>query len=92
MVCSLAIGVVSGVVTALCGGGWGPSMLLGAGFTVTGWMFAALATVTAQIGSDARTASTIAVAVFGVLFVMRGFLFSMDAPTWTTWILSLIHI
>ncbi|UEA59831.1 multidrug ABC transporter permease [Gordonia otitidis] len=86
MVCSLAIGVVSGVVTALCGGGWGPSMLLGAGFTVTGWMFAALATVTAQIGSDARTASTIAVAVFGVLFVMRGFLFSMDAPTWTTWI------
>jgi len=83
--CSLAVGVVSGLLTVLCGGGWGPSMLLAAGFTVSGWMFAATAAVTAQIGSDARTATSIAVAVLGVLFVLRGFLISIGAPDWTTW-------
>lgn len=85
-VSSLAVGVVAGVVTSLCGGGWGPSLLLGAGFTATGWMFAAVAALTAQIGADARTANSIAVATLGVLFVLRGFLYSVEAPAWTTWI------
>jgi ABC-2 type transport system permease protein len=85
MVCSLAVGVVSGLLTVLCGGGWGASLLLSAGFTVTGWMFAAVAAVTAQIGSDARTATSIAVAVLGVLFVLRGFFYSIGAPSWTMW-------
>lgn len=86
VIASLAVGVVAGVITSLCGGGWGPSILLGAGFTVTGWMFAAIAAVTAQIGSDARTASSIAVGALGVMFVLRGFLFSIGAQSWTTWI------
>nr|WP_020790702.1 putative membrane protein [Gordonia sp. NB41Y] len=72
--------------TGLCGGGWAASLLLSAGFTVTGWIFAAVAAVTAQIGSDARTATSIAVTVLGVLFVLRGFLYSISAPAWTTWI------
>ncbi|TYQ14318.1 UNVERIFIED_ORG: ABC-2 type transport system permease protein [Gordonia westfalica J30] len=85
MMCSVAIGVVSGVTTGLCGGAWGPSMLLGAGFTVTGWMFAAVAVVSAQVGADARAATTISVSLLGVLFILRGFLYSVSAPTWTTW-------
>ncbi|MDL9937834.1 ABC transporter permease [Gordonia sp. ABSL1-1] len=85
-VAALAVGVISGVATGLCGGGWEPSLLLAAGFTVSGWMFAGLAAVTAQIGTDARTANSIAVAVLGVLFILRGFLYSIDAPAWTTWI------
>ncbi|MCR8899263.1 multidrug ABC transporter permease [Gordonia sp. GONU] len=85
VLCSLAIGVVAAVATGLCGGAWGSSMLLGAGFTVTGWMFAAVAVVSAQVGADARAATTISVSLLGVLFVLRGFLYSVSAPTWTTW-------
>ncbi|TSD93727.1 multidrug ABC transporter permease [Gordonia rubripertincta] len=85
MMCSLAIGVVAGVATGLCGGSWGSSMLLGAGFTVTGWMFAAVAVVSAQVGADARAATTISVSLLGVLFILRGFLYSVSAPSWTTW-------
>jgi ABC-2 type transport system permease protein len=83
---SLAAGVVAGVVTGLCGGAWGPSMLLGATFTASGWMFAGVAAVTAQIGSDARTASSLAVGTLGVLFLLRGFCASLDAPAWTLWV------
>ncbi|WP_059037756.1 ABC transporter permease, partial [Gordonia desulfuricans] len=86
VIAALAVGVVSGVITGLCGGGWEASLLLSAGFTITGWMFVAVAAVTAQIGSDSRTASSIAVTVLGILFVLRGFLYSIDAPAWTAWI------
>ncbi|MGB3414969.1 MAG: multidrug ABC transporter permease, partial [Microbacteriaceae bacterium] len=83
---SLLIGVVSSVLTALCGGGWEESLLLGATFTATGWMFAAIAAITAQIGSEARTSNSIAVAVLGTLFVLRGFSYSVSAPEWTIWV------
>ncbi|GAB2660795.1 exporter of polyketide antibiotics [Gordonia jinhuaensis] len=86
MIASVAVGVVSSVLTGLFGGGWEASLLLGAGFVVTGWMFSAVAALTAQIGSDARTATSLAVGVLSVLFVLRGFLFSIDAPRWTVWI------
>lgn len=83
---SLLVGVVAGVVTGLCGGGWEDSMLLGATFTATGWMFAAVAAITAQVGSDSRTANSIAVGVLGTLFVLRGFAYSIDADDWAIWI------
>lgn len=86
MLGSLALGLIVGLLTVLCGGAWDASMLLGATFTATGWMFAAIAAVAAQLGSDARTANSIAVGTLGVLFVMRGFLFAIDAPSWTTWL------
>lgn len=82
---SVAAGVVSGVGAALCGGAWEASLLLGATFTATGWMFAGVAAVTAQLGSDARTASSLAVATLGALFGLRGFCSSLDAPEWTIW-------
>lgn len=83
---SLLLGLVSGFVTVLCGGAWVPSLLLGATFTATGWMFCGVAAVAAQIGSDARTANSIAVGVLGALFVLRGFAYSVSAPEWTIWI------
>ena len=60
-------------------------MLIGAGFTATGWLFAAVAAVTAQLGSDARSANSMAIGVLAVLFVLRGFLYSVKAPSWTIW-------
>ncbi len=83
---SLALGIVAGLVTIACGGDVQASMLLAATFTATGWMFAAVAAVTAQIGSDARTANSMAVGTLGVLFVLRGFAYSVDASRWTTWV------
>lgn len=83
---SLLVGIVSGVVTGLCGGDWESSLLLGATFTATGWMFTGVAAVTAQIGSDSRTANSIAIGTLGVLFLLRGFAYSVEAPAWTVWI------
>ncbi|MDO8144428.1 ABC transporter permease [Isoptericola sp. 178] len=83
---SLVLGVVAALVTVLCGGGWEATLLLGATFTATGWMFTGVAAVTAQLGADARTASSMAVGTLGVLFVLRGFAYSVDAPGWTSWV------
>jgi len=85
LVGSVLVGVLAGVVTVLCGGGATASFLLAATFTATGWMFAGVAAVTAQVGSDARTASSMAVGVLGVLFGLVGFCYSLDAPRWTIW-------
>lgn len=82
---SLLVGLFAGVVTAVCGGDWEASLLLGATFTATGWMFAGVAAITSQLGSDSRTASSIAVAVLGTLFVLRGFSYAVEAPEWTLW-------
>jgi ABC-2 type transport system permease protein len=83
---SLLAGLVAGAVTGLCGGEWQASMLLGATFTATGWMFTAVAAITAQLGSDSRTANSLAIGVLAVLFVARGFLYSIDARDWTAWV------
>lgn len=83
---SLLLGAIAGVVTGLCGGDWESSLLLASTFTATGWMFAAVAAVTAQIGSDARTANSLAVGTLGVLFLLRGFAYAVEAPEWTIWI------
>lgn len=83
---SLVAGAVTGLVTVLCGGGWGPSLLLGATFTAASWMFAAVAALAAQLGSDARNASSMAVGTLGVLFTLRGLASSLDGPAWTLWV------
>ncbi len=82
---SLVLGVVAGLVTVAFGGDWQASMLLGATFTATGWMFAAVAAVAAQVGSDTRTANSLAIGLLGALFLLRGFLDSVGAPGWTRW-------
>jgi ABC-2 type transport system permease protein len=82
---SVALGAVSGLVTVACGGGWEASLLLAATFTATGWFGAGLAAVAAQLGSDARTASSLAVGTFGGLFILRGFAYAVDAPRAAVW-------
>lgn len=83
---SLVLGVVAGLATVAFGGDWQASMLLGATFTATGWMFAAVAAVTAQLGTDLRTANSLATGLLGSLFLLRGFLTSIGAPSWTQWV------
>lgn len=85
LIASFLAGLVSGVATALCGGDWESSMLLGATFTATGLMFTGVAAVAAQLGSDARTANSISIGTFGGLFLLRGFAYSVNAPVWTIW-------
>ncbi|MBR7828786.1 hypothetical protein KDK95_20930 [Actinospica sp. MGRD01-02] len=82
---SIVLGVVAAVATGLSGSNWPDACLLAATFTVTGLMFAAVAAVAAQIGSDARTASTIAVATLGTLFLLRGYIDTMNLPAWVAW-------
>lgn len=83
---STILGVVAFIVTVLCGGGLADTALLCATFVATGWMFTGVAAVTAQLGSDARAANSMAVGTLGVLFLMRGFAYSVEAPAWTIWI------
>jgi ABC-2 type transport system permease protein len=83
---SLALGLIAGIVTVLFGGGLEASMLLGLTFTGSAWMFTAVAAVTAQLGSESRTSNSMAMGLLGVLFIARGFFYSIEAPDWTTWI------
>lgn len=79
---AVLMGVVSGLAAVASGGAWEATILLSATFTVTGWMFTGVAAVTAQIGSEARMANSLAVGILGVLHLLRGFLYAIDAPTW----------
>lgn len=86
---SAALGVVSFLVTIAVGGAVVPSLLLSATFTASGLMFAGVAAVTAQLGSDARSTNSVAIAVLGVCFVVRGFVDSTTAPGWASWLTPL---
>ena len=81
----VVLGLVTGLVTVAFGGGWEASMLLAATMTVTGWMLTGVSAIAAQLGSDARTANTLAASAFGILFMARGFAFSIEAPDWVQW-------
>lgn len=82
---AVVLGVVTGLVTVLFGGGWEATMLLAATMSATAWMFTGVAAVTAQLGSDARTSNSLAVATLGVLFIGRGVSYALGAPDWVIW-------
>ncbi|BDZ63761.1 ABC transporter permease [Agromyces mangrovi Wang et al. 2018] len=86
LVFAIVLGLVTGLVTVAFGGGWNATMLLAATMTATAWTFTGVASVTAQLGSDARTANSLAVATLGVLFIARGVTYALDAPDWVIWI------
>ncbi|MFI7451641.1 ABC transporter permease [Nonomuraea sp. NPDC049714] len=67
LVCGLSTAVV------LIGVGLEPlgSLAYGAAVTVAGWVFAGIAAVAAQVARDARTATTIALTVLALSYVMR---------------------
>jgi len=83
---SVVAGVVCAVASGLAGADWSTMLLLAATFTVSGWVFGALAAVASQLASEARTAASLAIAALGGLFVANGYLHSVEAPTWTSWI------
>jgi ABC-2 type transport system permease protein len=85
-VASLALGVVSFVATVSVGGGVLPTLLLSSTYAASGLMFAGVAAVAVQLGSDARAASSLAVAALGVLYVARGYVDSSGAPEWAAWL------
>ncbi|MWB96953.1 ABC transporter permease [Agromyces seonyuensis] len=86
LVFSIVLGLVTGLVTVAFGGGWNASMLIAATMSATAWMFTGVAAVTAQLGSDARTANSLAVGTLGVLFIARGVAYALEAPDWAIWI------
>ncbi|MFL5734128.1 MAG: ABC transporter permease, partial [Chloroflexia bacterium] len=80
---SVVLGVICSILTILFGGGVAASIALAATFTASGLMFAGVAAITAQIGSDAPSATSYAVAVLGVSFLLRG---ALDASGQTGWV------
>lgn len=83
---SLALGVVCFLLTIACGGGVVATLILSATFTASGLMFAGVAGIAAQLGSDARVASSIAVATVGVCYVLRGYIDSSNVSDWVSWL------
>ena len=88
-VASLILGVLAPIVTISLGGSFVDSVTLAATFTASGFMFSGVAALTAQLASDARSASAMAVTVLGVAFVGRGFVDTIEAPEWTIWLTPL---
>ncbi|WP_228373365.1 ABC transporter permease [Demequina gelatinilytica] len=86
LIMSIIVGIVAAVVTLLCGGGTEATLLLCATYTATGWMGTGFAAVTSQLGAEARASSSMAVGVMGVLFILRGFTYSVEAADWALWI------
>lgn len=83
---SALLGVVVSLSTVASGGAWESSLLLASTMTATGWMFTGVAAVTAQVGSEARMSNSLAVGALGVMFLLRGFAYAIEAPAWTVWI------
>ena len=88
-IASIALGVVCFLLTVAVGGGVAATVTLAATFTASGLMSAGLAAVSAQVGSDSRTAGSVAVAILGSFFVLRGYIDSSDLPDWVIWVTPL---
>jgi ABC-2 type transport system permease protein len=68
---TLLIGLLTVATMAGPTGSVAGSLAYGAQFTVSGWVFAAVAAISAQLTSSARAARSIAVVVLGVAFTLR---------------------
>jgi ABC-2 type transport system permease protein len=80
---SVALGVFCSIMTIAFGGDAAASLALSATFTASGLMFAGVAASAAQIGSDARAATSLSVRVLGVCFLLRG---ALDASGHADWV------
>lgn len=86
VIASVAVGVLSSLAMILMGAEATSSITLAATFTASGLMFAGVAAVSSQIGSDARTASSLAIGVLGGLFLLRGYVDTVDPNGWAVWL------
>lgn len=86
IIASAALGFVATIATVLAGGELATSATLAATWTASGCMFAAVAAVTAQVASDARTANYLAVAFLGASYLLRGFVDASGSLDWALWL------
>lgn len=85
-VASIALVIVTFVLTWACGGGVRATAILSAGYGGIALVFAGVAGIAAQLGGDARTASGLSMSVLGVLYVLRGWCDSSGTAAWTQWL------
>jgi ABC-2 type transport system permease protein len=85
---NLVLGVLTGAGLAGSGLPAGGSFAFGLEWAAVGIAFAAVAAFTAQLTSSARTASGLAVAFLGVVYVLRavGDTAGPGGPRWLTWL------
>lgn len=86
---SIALGVVAAAATILFGGDVTGSIALAATFTASGFVFAAVAAITAQIASLAQTASAMAIATLGAAYLVRGYADASPEAAWAIWVTPL---
>lgn len=86
VIASVALGIVCSTLTVAVGGEVAASVTLAASFTASGLVFAGVGAVSAQIGADARTSSSLAIGVLGLFYVMRGYFDVSGADAWTAWV------
>ncbi|MEL4505512.1 hypothetical protein AAEX63_10745 [Luteococcus sp. H138] len=89
VIAAVALGVFCFLLTWVSGGEVAPTAVISASFACSALLFAAVTAVAAQLGSDARTASTLSIGALGFFFVLRGYLDSSDAADWTLWLTPL---
>jgi ABC-2 type transport system permease protein len=83
---SILLGIVASILTILVGGNPVDSIMLAATFTASGIMWAGVGAIAAQVGSDARSATSLSIAVLGGTFIARGYIDSSQAPDWAVWL------
>lgn len=86
LVAATAVAIVCFLGTWAFGGEVEPTALLSLTFAGSVLVWAGIAAVTAQLGADARTASSLAMGLMGIFYVMRGYFDSADYPDWTQWL------
>jgi ABC-2 type transport system permease protein len=86
IIASAAAGIVCFLVTIVCGGGVTSTLILSSTFAASGLMFAGVAAIAAQLGADARTASTTAIGALGAVYMLRGYIDASGASDWATWL------
>lgn len=83
---SLVAGIVIAAgLTALDAGAAG-SVALGMSVALTGFAFAGVAAIAAQLGSFARTATSLAVTALGVSYVLRAWGDTSESMSWLSWV------
>ncbi|MAT17285.1 MAG: multidrug ABC transporter permease [Leifsonia sp.] len=84
-IASVGVGLVSFLATIAFGADPAAIVVLSLTYTASGWMFAGVAAIAAEVASEARAANALAVTVLGALFIARGFFEASGAPGWTDW-------
>ncbi len=84
-IASILAGVVSMTGLLFCGGQLLSSVILSGSFAASGFVFAGIAAVTAQLASIARTANSLAVVVLGASFLVRGYADTLAGSEWVLW-------